>query len=338
MSALLDKQTMNRVESGLVSIIIVTYNRSKSIHRTIESLLDQTYKKLEIIIIDNGCTDDTPQILNKYQTTAFRHNIRIFTLPENRRFCGGINFALDQIKGEWFGILDDDDLAYPDAIEKMMRIPLEIDPQVTAVNCNVINSSTKKFAGIGPVQSQYLTIKDVVGNCSGDFWGITKTELVGDHRFNEELIGSENTFWWALSLKAKRYYIHEGLRIWTTDEGPTISKFLAKKDPKQKARNYRALLKENAYWYCLQQYDVKTYHSKCIKGMIYLYMDGDLDGKLAYYLKLKNSSNLMAFLIKVSTSLPRSIFRILYSVVTGSFPGDMSSWWKRHGELARMRH
>ena len=266
----------NKLEKGLVSVIILTFNRGHLVDRSIESMLQQTYPKVDIILVDNGSTDDTPKLLSKYQAPEYAGRIRHFRLPENRLFTGGTNFALDQIKGEWFTMLDDDDEAVPYALETMMRIPLEVDKTVNAVTCNCIDTATGTFSGTGPTEDLYLPTGDTVALCEGEFWGITKTELLGADRLNEKLVGYENTLWYKINQRANRYYIHQALRIWHTDHGDTMTFQAKRRNIPFRANVYRQLLNEDFYWHCLRSYVPRRYRDKCFKGMVYLIMDGDL--------------------------------------------------------------
>lgn len=297
---------------GMVSIIMVTYNRGHLIKKSIESLLNQTYKNFEIIIVDNGSTDDTPTILNDYKLPEFEGIIRVFHLPKNRRFAGGGNFGLEQVRGEWFTFLDDDDLAYPEALETMLAIPQKIDSSINAVTCNCIDSGSGKLSGHGPKQDQYLTFEDLVKDCQGEFWGITKTELLEDARYNEKLLGYEDTFWYKISKRANRYYIHQPLRVWTTDHGPTITKFVNKKNRKFKAETYRILAEENIYWESLAAYLPKRFRTKCLKGLLYLYMDEDKDGANIFLQKLANESRFVKWIGEFSMLIPSRLLRKIF--------------------------
>jgi glycosyltransferase involved in cell wall biosynthesis len=302
-------------EEGKVSIIMVTYNRGHLIRNSIESLLNQTYKNLEIIIVDNGCTDDTSLILQEYNRPEYAGTIRLFRLEENRRFAGGANYGLAQIRGEWFTLLDDDDFAYPHAMETMLDIPKKIDPNIDAITCNCIDSSTGQFSGKGPHKDQYLSFEDVVKHGDGEFWGITKSELIQDAKFNENLLGYESTFWYQISQRANRYYIHQALRVWTTDQGPTISKFVSSKNRKAKAQNYRVLAGEDIYWDALAAYLPGRFRSKCLKGLLYLYMDDDIEGARKYLKKLGNQSNLSAWIGQISMMIPRRLLRRIFHYI-----------------------
>lgn len=300
---------------GMVSVIMVTYNRGHLIKKSIDSLLNQTYRNFEIIIIDNGSTDDTPEILNDYRAQEYEGLIRIFRLEENRRFAGGGNYGLGKIRGEWFTFLDDDDFATPDALEVMTSIPQQLDPSINAVTCNCIDSSTGKFSGKGPHQDQYLSFAELIRDCEGEFWGITHTSLLQDARYNEKLLGYEDTFWYKISKRANRYYLHRALRIWTTDQGPTITKFVQKKNRKYKAQTYRVLADENIYWNSLAEYQPKKYRSKCLKGLLYLYMDDDREGANKYLKMLARKADSARWIGAFSMRIPSRVLRRIFHYI-----------------------
>jgi len=304
--------THEHLNKGMVSIIMVTYNRGHLIKKSLESLLNQSYRNFEIIIIDNGSTDDTPTILQEYQIPEYEGRIRIFRLKKNRRFAGGGNYGLEQIRGEWFTFLDDDDLAMPDALQTMLVIPQKVDPTIDAITCNCVDSSTGKFSGTGPHQDQYLTFEDVVKTCTGEFWGITKTELLENARYNEKLLGYEDTFWYKISKRANRYYLHQALRVWTTDHGPTITKFVNKKNRKFKAQTYRVLADEGIFWESLAAYQPKRFRSKCLKGLLYLYMDDDKEGAKKFLKKIATHSKTAQLVGAFSMLIPSRVLRKIF--------------------------
>lgn len=299
-------------EPGKVSVVMTTYNRGHMIEKSIESLLTQTYKNIEIIIVDNGSTDNTPQILNGYRTPEYKDIVRVFRLEENRRFAGGANYGLDQINGEWFTILDDDDIAYPEAFETMLKVLDEVDPEITAINCNCIDSATGKLSGHGPTGDQYLSMEDTMQLCKGEFWGLTKSELLEGSRFNARLLAYDSTFWYQINQRAKRYYIHKPLRLYVTDHGPTDSQYFKRKDRLMKTTMYRVLLEEPAYWESLAIYLPKELRSVALRGFIYMFMDDDLKNTRKYLQILKDNSTTAYWGAKITTILPSKVYRRLY--------------------------
>lgn len=259
-----------KVAKAKISMLILTYNRAHLVERSIKSVLNQTYKNYELILVDNGSTDDTPKVFKKYQD---QENIRIFRLEKNKGFAGGFNFCLDQIQCEWFATVGDDDEIMPDALEKLFKVLDTVDPSFTAINSNGIDSATGSFSGIGLEQNQYLPIETIVKYCDGDFWGITKTELIEGKRLNPRIPGLENTFWYQIDAIAKRYYIHEPLITYYTDHGPRETSSQTD-DLAKKARLYQELLSESFFWETLKKYNKKQFRTRCLKAMHFLKASG----------------------------------------------------------------
>lgn len=254
-----------------VSILVSTYNRAPILAKSLDSVLNQTYKNFELVIIDNGSTDETPKVLEAYQHDE---RVRIITLPTNLGCAGGYNYGIDLLRGEWFGLTCDDDLLTEDAIETLMRIPETLDPEVNAVSANSINKSNGELASGGVDKDQYLDFETVVTKCWGEFWGLTKLELLGDKRFNEELFGNESTVWFQIDAVAKRYYVNKVVQI-IEDRGSTESNQNKKIDLVRKSQTYKALLKEDFYWQTIKKFRSKYYQNRCFKGWFFLSVNQD---------------------------------------------------------------
>lgn len=302
-----------------ISIVTVTYNRAHLIERSIESILKQTYDNWELILVNNGSTDNTQEVLDKYKTGPQQHKIRIFHLEKNRKFAGGTNFGLDQIQGEWFTLHDDDDEIVPEAIETLMHVPLQLDPSINAITCNCLDTTTQKFSGFGMEGDGYLSFEKLMSDLTGEFWGITKVDLLGNKRLNEQILGYEDILWNKIDKIANRYYIHKPLRTWYTNHGPTITRKVRAKDTTLKADTYRYLLEEPEYLADLKLYRPIKYRNKLIKGLLYTRCDGDTANSDRYLqlifpdkksLKYKFSS----FLSKL---MHTSILKGLYKLMPG---------------------
>jgi len=105
----------------LVSIIIPVFNGEKFISQAIESALNQTYKDIEIIVVDDGSTDKTWWML----THQFRKKGVIPVHKENGGTASALNFGIKLAKGEWIKWLSADDVLRPDAVETMMDWAVE---------------------------------------------------------------------------------------------------------------------------------------------------------------------------------------------------------------------
>lgn len=99
-----------------VSIIITLYNAEKYIEETILSAINQTYKNKEIIVIDDGSTDNSSKIVKKY----LDENIRYY-YQENRGVAVARNKGIKLAKGNYISFLDSDDILYKDKIQKQIE-------------------------------------------------------------------------------------------------------------------------------------------------------------------------------------------------------------------------
>ena len=108
--------------SFLVSVIIPAYNRSHLTVRTVESVLRQTYGHVEIIVVDDGSTDNTPQAMKPYES-----RVRYIRKP-NGGASSARNAGIREARGEYIAFLDCDDLYLPEKIALCMQY-LQNDPR-----------------------------------------------------------------------------------------------------------------------------------------------------------------------------------------------------------------
>lgn len=157
----------------MVSIILCTYNREHTLKESIDSILGQTYRDFELIVIDDGSTDHTLKLLGNYQDTR----IRVFPLEENQYYCAAANFGISQAKGEYIAFATSDDTWEPEKLKQ------QVDYLKERTECGacftfteVINESgektNEKFEMLsGLLNVSYHTRKDWVqrfiykGNC-----------------------------------------------------------------------------------------------------------------------------------------------------------------------------
>lgn len=102
----------------LVTIFIPAYNAEKYIKECLDSIVNQTYKNLDILIIDDGSTDNTSKIIETYND----ERIRLIKNKENKGLPYTRNLGLKESKGEYIAIMDADDISYIDRIEKQVNV------------------------------------------------------------------------------------------------------------------------------------------------------------------------------------------------------------------------
>ena len=115
------------IEKGLVSVVIPCYNTARFIKKTIESVLQQTYPHIEIIIVDDGSDDETPSILK-----SFNNNPKVKTIRQvNSGAASARNRGISMATGPFIAFLDSDDLWLPNKLE--LQISLFQNPDVHIV-------------------------------------------------------------------------------------------------------------------------------------------------------------------------------------------------------------
>ena len=112
----------------LVSIIVPVYNVASYLREALDSVIHQTYQNLEIIIVDDGSTDESGEICDEYIT-----DLRVQVIhQENKGLSGARNTGLDRISGEYVVFLDSDDAFYPEMIENLLAVLLRNKVELAA--------------------------------------------------------------------------------------------------------------------------------------------------------------------------------------------------------------
>jgi len=156
------------VSSCKVSVCIPTYNYGNYIAETIESVLAQNYSDFELLIIDDGSTDRTAEIVDSYARQDPR--IRLIVNEVNLGMVENWNSCLEQAKGEYIKfVFGDDLLASPDALGRMVS-QLDDDNAVSLVCSarNLIDESSRITRIVSHFHSGIMTGTDVINHCLAD--------------------------------------------------------------------------------------------------------------------------------------------------------------------------
>ncbi|WP_320047856.1 glycosyltransferase family 2 protein [uncultured Ilyobacter sp.] len=103
----------------LISIITPLYNSERFIESTIKSVISQSYKNWEMIVVDDCSTDKGADRVNKYSQKD--HRIKLIRLPQNSGGALARNKAIEEAKGKYIAFLDSDDLWHPEKLEKQVK-------------------------------------------------------------------------------------------------------------------------------------------------------------------------------------------------------------------------
>ncbi len=109
-----------------ISVIIPSFNRAETLTRAIQSVLGQTYQNFELLIIDDGSSDDTRHVVEKYPQLIYHYQ-------DNQGVSCARNIGCHMAKGEWIAFLDSDDEWLPTKLEQQCRFILE-HPKISCVH------------------------------------------------------------------------------------------------------------------------------------------------------------------------------------------------------------
>jgi glycosyltransferase involved in cell wall biosynthesis len=125
------------MKKNLISIITVCYNSEKTIRRTLESVLAQTYDNFEYIIIDGASTDGTLSIVEQYKD-KFSGKIQILSEPDNGIY-NAMNKGIQLATGDVIGILNSDDWFEPDTLEQVCKAMQNVADPLGTLYCGWLN-------------------------------------------------------------------------------------------------------------------------------------------------------------------------------------------------------
>lgn len=122
----------------LVSVLIANYNHEDTITETLQSVLNQTYKNMQIIVIDDGSTDESWNLINQFDDSR----IEAFRLEKNQHVCAATNYGMTKIKGDYVARTDSDDIWYPNKIERQIQyMTMHKDCKVCFTWCDFIDEN-----------------------------------------------------------------------------------------------------------------------------------------------------------------------------------------------------
>ncbi|MBA7606548.1 hypothetical protein ES703_13698 [subsurface metagenome] len=235
------------MKNPLVSVIIPTYNRSHVICKAIESVLQQTYQNIELIVVDDGSTDDTPSKL-----AVYGQRVRVLR-QDNSGPSIARNRGVEASHGEILAFLDSDDLWLPTKIEQQVHILENVDNSVPCCLCNALirgNPDNKRTSfALAPLQAIYdkgiwLNVTSVLSTRCVFF-----IQAVAIRRSSFEKIGGFDESLWImedhdlalrLSLQGPWAYIKEPLVIYNKGAFGSLAD-QARRDPVQLQQCIKAI-------------------------------------------------------------------------------------------------
>jgi glycosyltransferase involved in cell wall biosynthesis len=198
-----------------VSIIIPTFNRSKILVKTLQSILNQTYTDYEIIVVSNGSTDDTEEVIKHFQDKRLRY----FFQEGSGSPASPRNTGIKMSKGHFIAFCDDDDIWLPNKLDKQVKF-LKENPDYD-ICCTKMKRFNDKTAWVildeeaeGALNSLSLLYKNTVPLSSL----VMRRKILNDNELFDEdkkIFGAEDyELILRLSKKSKIFCIQEYLLLY----------------------------------------------------------------------------------------------------------------------------
>lgn len=210
---------------GLVTVVLPTFNRARTLRRAITSVLSQTYANLELLIIDDGSTDNTAEIVGGIDDARLHYIV----LPQNLGVCAARNAGIAQARGEFIAFQDSDDEWLLDKLERSIAALLSAGPAsepICAFHTKIMYVSTDNNVGLsnlvycipqlpGNADQAYLQREIAKGNLiSTQTLILTKAAIEVVGIFDRTLANNEDwDFAFSLITKCKAVFLDAPLVI-----------------------------------------------------------------------------------------------------------------------------
>ena len=179
-----------------VSIITPSYNSEKYISETIESVLTQTYKNWEMIIVDDASSDDSLQIIEQYAQKDDR--IKVIKSKQNMGPAKARNRAIEEAKGKYIAFLDSDDVWFPEKLEKQIKFLTENSLVLTYSAYETMDEDSK-YINTRDIQTTITYADMLKSNHIGNLTGIYDVDFFGKKTMKEH--GHEDYILWLELMK-----------------------------------------------------------------------------------------------------------------------------------------
>ncbi|MFH1616603.1 MAG: glycosyltransferase [Planctomycetota bacterium] len=205
-----------------VSVVVSAYNHEKYVGALLKSILGQTYKDFELVIIDDGSTDSTPNIIEEF---ANRYSGKMrFSRQENKGFVKTINSAFKMCRGRYIAPVGSDDIWLPNKLEEQIK-KFNEDPSLSLVyaDINIVNEDGEVLCRFNRFNKPYwgkITDRLFISNFISAITPVYKRELFEQYGYWDERynIASDYEFILRVSPHIKVGYVNKVLGLYRTHE------------------------------------------------------------------------------------------------------------------------
>lgn len=222
----------------MISIVIPTYNREQILSRTLDSILVQTYREWECVVVDDGSLDSSMDVASQYAKKDSR--FKVLSNIFHKGAQGARNTGILAAEGEWICLFDSDDLMYPNYLEKMVAA---IDDRSDVIVCKALvrNCQTSKEQG--------------------------RIDLIFSEKMHIDLLREKKYVAYDVTLIRKEKLVSIGL---LDEQCPSMQEW----DTHirlSKISRYKAIDETLCEWYTGGEDAISTSRSKHIAGRLYIY-------------------------------------------------------------------
>lgn len=210
------------MEAKTVSVIIPVYNVEQYLARCVDSILCQTYSKLEILLVDDGSPDGSGAICDAYAAKDAR--VRVIHKP-NGGLSSARNAGIDASHGDYLSFIDSDDWIHPDTYRHLLDLMERMDASIACMgNLDVSERTGKITPALCPQKEECITGEELVrrmfrwqGIDCAACDKVFRAELFADIRFPMNVVAEDTAIMYQVALKAPRaamcdqpfyYYYH----------------------------------------------------------------------------------------------------------------------------------
>lgn len=176
--------------NDLISVIVPVYKVEKYLTKCIDSIINQTYKNLQIILVDDGSPDNCGKICDSYAKKDKR--IRVIH-KKNGGLSDARNAGIESAKGEYLAFIDSDDYIAPDMLEKLHKALTDADADMSICSFKYIwedaSMTDEELNNSSPIKNEVLYGRDILCNKMNDkggwYWVVAWNKLYRKELFND---------------------------------------------------------------------------------------------------------------------------------------------------------
>jgi glycosyltransferase involved in cell wall biosynthesis len=210
----------------LFTVFTPTYNRANTLARVYESLRSQTFRDFEWLIVDDGSTDDTKILVERWQAASDNDFPIRYIWQENQHKKVAHNRAISEARGDLLVVFDSDDRCVPEALDRFRKhwesIPEQQKSKFWCV-CGLCQTEEGEVVGdyfpYGSwIDSNSLEIRYRY-KVAGEKWGAMRTDVLKSFPFRQDIPGlvPEGTVWNAIAREYRTRFFNEPIRIYAQD-------------------------------------------------------------------------------------------------------------------------